>query len=141
MTSSKTKAVQKTGKKTKRIPRYQDKEGLYLVIDDRNYDLRISWYIPYDEDYGLYLANEDRVRGEDKETNIAIDVLRKYWISKGWTLPDVGRDFVFNHLCDARAALRLINTRLHYEQESKPLPKWAKTAIAAGWSPPKGWKP
>jgi hypothetical protein len=45
----------------------------------------------------------------------------------------------------ARSALRAVNTarRLARTQAATatPMPEWAMTALAAGWKPPRGWKP
>jgi len=37
----------------------------------------------------------------------------------------------------ARVALRVAKEAL---KQVRPLPDWAKTALAEGWKPPKGWK-
>jgi hypothetical protein len=129
-------------KKTQRIPRYKDADGQYLDIDESRYEIKIAWYLPDEGDFGLYLANESHSKWEGaEETNVAIDVLRDYWKSKGWALPSEGRDFEFESRSQAKEALRLINARLFYLGENKPLPEWAKKALAEGWNPPKGWKP
>ncbi len=38
---------------------------------------------------------------------------------------------------EARVALRVAKEALKQE---RPLPEWAKTALAEGWKAPKGWK-
>lgn len=37
----------------------------------------------------------------------------------------------------ARGAVRIAREALKQE---RPIPEWAKTALAEGWTPPKGWK-
>lgn len=39
---------------------------------------------------------------------------------------------------EAAAVARVVNAALKVE---RPLPEWAKQALAAGWPMPKGWKP
>ncbi len=46
--------------------------------------------------------------------------------------------FVFDTATQARTALRIAQGAA---QKERPLPEWARTAMEAGWKPPKGWKP
>lgn len=41
----------------------------------------------------------------------------------------------------ARAAVRAVRAERKAAKAGAPLPDWAKTAIAAGFKPPKGWTP
>lgn len=50
-----------------------------------------------------------------------------------------GQDFVFSSSRTAREALRA--AKLALKNVDVPMPEWAKQAAAAGWRPPKGWKP
>jgi hypothetical protein len=50
------------------------------------------------------------------------------------------RNFQWERAADAKAALRAIRAALR-DKSSKPWPEWAVKAKAAGWVPPKGWKP
>jgi len=53
-----------------------------------------------------------------------------------------GLGFYWDRLAEAQAALHACNAALKaFRLSSKPMPEWALTAAAAGWKPPKGWKP
>jgi hypothetical protein len=41
----------------------------------------------------------------------------------------------------ARVALRVARAAVRAFRDGRPLPGWAKKALAAGWRAPKGWKP
>lgn len=52
--------------------------------------------------------------------------------------------FTFESLSKARTALRAVRAALRVDaaaQQGVPWPAWAVTAQAAGWKPPRGWKP
>lgn len=49
--------------------------------------------------------------------------------------------FLWDNLADAWAALDLAKAAVAAIQPDRPEPDWARTAKAAGWKPPKGWKP
>lgn len=56
-------------------------------------------------------------------------------------IDEVVRDhvgFYFDSATKAKDVLRLVNFALKQPRE---MPDWAKTALAAGWKAPKGWKP
>lgn len=136
-------AKKKVKKATQRIPKYVDEDGLYLAIDDRDYIIKIGWYDPEEGEFGLYLCNEhykDTKAGA--ENNIAIDTVKDYFRENGIPIPGgYKQDFEFDKVTEARKVLRIINAKLHYMRDNKPMPDWAKKAIEEGWSPPKGWKP
>ncbi len=52
--------------------------------------------------------------------------------------------FTFESLTKATAALRAVRAAFRADdaaQQGTPWPAWAVTAQAAGWKPPRGWKP
>ena len=49
------------------------------------------------------------------------------------------RGFYWESISDAKAALKV--ARLAVKNCDHPWPDWAIKAKAAGWSPPRGWKP
>ena len=57
-------------------------------------------------------------------------------LARGLSDPDSPGKWEFE--APARRALKVIRTQLALPRE---LPEWAKTALEAGWTPPKGWKP
>jgi hypothetical protein len=140
---AKKKVLLKATKKAERIPRYKDAEGQYLDIDEHvgDYIVKIGWYLPDEGEFGLYLSNERMPSTDGDETNNAIEVLKKFFKEHKLEMPLQGHDFEFESMSMAKAALRAINVALHYQREQRPLPEWAQKASAAGWLPPKGWKP
>jgi hypothetical protein len=50
-----------------------------------------------------------------------------------------GGHFVFDSRADAKKAIAA--ARLAIKSLERPMPDWATRALAAGWKPPKGWKP
>jgi hypothetical protein len=125
-------------KTSQRVPRYVDPDGMYLALDERAHDTQIAWYDPVEGEFGLYLANE---RLNNWENDTAIDALRGFCKNKGLELPLRGQEFRFDSTSVAREALRAVNARLNLDKANKPLPEWAKKALAEGWKPPKGWSP
>lgn len=138
MKKATTKKV--TKKVTQRIPKYRDKEGQSLGILEHGYALCIGWWLPDEGDFGLILTNDWKDGQDDSgETNVAVRVCRDYFEKNRLTIPR--GEFEFESMRQAKECLRLINAELFYWQKKKPLPDWAKTALAEGWSPPKGWSP
>lgn len=73
--------------------------------------------------------------GEDWEHVVACVVASR--------TPQVARDFngyYWKSSKEAWAALRMIRVAMR-NKDAKPWPAWALQAKAAGWKPPKGWKP
>jgi hypothetical protein len=113
-----------------------------LDVFEENYVYRIAW----DDDGcpGLYVG-ERRSNGlwkpscpppEDRDD-------WEIWMTEqaaAFLKPD-GRDdhsgYFWESKSAALAALRTIKAALKQE---RPLPEWAKTALAHGWKAPKGWK-
>lgn len=137
----KTVAAKKAPVKTERIPRYKDRDGQYLAIEERGYVYKIGWYDPAEAMFGLMLANAQIADRDADDTNLASEVCKDYFDKYSMYLPRVGSDYEFDDKRDAQACLRIINAKLHYAKKSKPIPDWAEKALAAGWSPPKGWEP
>jgi len=115
-------------------------EKATLVIDDDGYKFRIQWQM--DDDLGGYLGQD--VTDGVGEANPKWD--RDEW--EHWAasravkdFPGVQRDsfgFYWETNKEVRAALTLARAALKHD---RPMPEWAKTALAAGWKAPKGWKP
>lgn len=118
-----------------------------LVLTEEKYKYRIQWEI-HDEDgvdgvdLGGYLcqdptdgAGQAPMEREEWEHWVASGAVRT---TEGFNLdsPSAWWDW-WESATHARAALRIAKEALKQE---RPMPDWAKTAIAAGWKPPKGWK-
>jgi len=99
---------------------------------------RIQWAFP-DGELGGYLGQDKNDGSEDPpEDRDAWD----HWAASKAVmgLPGSDRDDTstfWETEAGARVALRLAKAAL---KQVKPLPDWAKTALAEGWKPPKGWK-
>jgi hypothetical protein len=130
-------------KATERIPSYTDPDGFKLVVDDQREGWIIGWASPEDGVVDAVIGNEyfPADKDPDRAWCISTDTLKEYFTKQEWGLPEPGEPFAFESERHAKEALRLINAKLHYAKQNKPIPDWAEKALAAGWSPPKGWKP
>lgn len=103
-----------------------------------SYRYRMWWWLAEDDDLGACI-------GQGKLwLNILEPKERDEW--ECWivekTLLDTGVDhdtsgFYWETETQARVALKLANEAI---KQDRALPEWAKTALAQGWKPPKGWK-
>ncbi len=125
------------------MKRYRAADGSYLTIDERAEGFYLAWYLPEDGDFGAYVGDRDlsAEKGstpEDQkevwEVNTANDAAKPFSCGKH---PAYG--FEFKTMTQAKRAFTAANTALH--EGGAPLPEWAVLARAAGWTPPKGWKP
>lgn len=109
-----------------------------LVIREEKTCYRISWWLADESEYGADLG-EDMTdgQGEPPTERIAFEC----WVANKTALDlKVERDqtgFYWNTKPEAVAVLRQIKVAL---EQDRPLPEWAKTALAQGWKPPNGWK-
>jgi hypothetical protein len=102
-----------------------------IIVDDRAFMCRISWWISEDQEIGgtlgegpLDMSNETGIASQAiKETISGRDEFGFYWESKA----------------AAKRALAVANAAI--KSIERPLPDWAVKAIASGWKQPKGWKP
>jgi len=122
----------------KKTDTYVCDDGSYLDIDERAKGLYIAWYLPNDGNFGAYL-------GEDAELSPKPPNDKEGW--EMWTANRAvrplseGRDqhgYVFETMKAAKEALAAANQALRGDS---PWPQWAIKAKAAGWTPPKDWKP
>ncbi len=109
---------------------YRDPHGMYLAIDDRDYDICIGWHDG--DDFGAYV-------GDGHEENASQDSVTALKACKPFSDGTARyRGLRFDSIKQARLALTAANAAL---LNGKTLPAWAVQATAAGWKPPKGWKP
>jgi hypothetical protein len=124
-----------------RVKRYVDEEGQYLIVEGMDDGYCIGWWVPEWFELGLIVNNVEYQKPEDEDTRIAVQVCHLYFQSCKFELPASGGDFIFPSEKHAKACLRQINIELNSRKSDTPLPEWAKTALANGWTPPKNWKP
>lgn len=123
--------------------KYKSADGYHLVIREEASGYVIYWEDPKDDlDIGAsvgesYKAGAPVLEEETKdewEVRVAAEAAAPFVDEK----PNYG-GFIFYKLATARKALAAANKYLLTGE--KPWPTWAKTALAAGWKPPKDWKP
>lgn len=128
-----------TKKSAPRARKYKTADGDYLVIDESTGDYRIAWYIKEWESTGGTLGEN----GSPKAIAPADKSDWESWQAERTVAPLAdGRDrqgYHFESERQARVALNAANEAL-FSGEA-PWPAWATQAKAAGWTPPKGWKP
>lgn len=114
----------------------------------------ISWWLSDVEDYGASLGDDgarcpysrEQIKAEqdlEKRESMAF-VIAAYSIalpSKPYSGHVPHRGFYWESRRDAEAALRQIKAEAKAILQGAGLPEWAKTALAQGWKPPRGWKP
>mgnify|MGYP003494096662 FL=1 len=110
-----------------------------LVVDeDRRGYFRITWYLADEGEMGATLGDGGDI-GQGEAPTERADY--EHWLAcKTCHESGAARDgngFHRESEKNARVVLRQIREAL---KQDRPLPEWAKTALAAGWKPPKGWK-
>jgi hypothetical protein len=92
-----------------------------------------------EDDTGAILGQSSKDgRGEAPIEREAYEYWRACQICRESSVPrQRGYGFFWPNASEARVTLRAIKLALLQE---RPLPEWAKVALAAGWKPPKGWK-
>lgn len=103
-------------------------------------EFRIAYYFEEDSDFGAFLG-ESSTDGKDKAPKKPEEW--EHWrankVCVDLQAEQDNRGFYWHTKAKATAALRQIKEALKHAD--KPLPEWAEKALAAGWKPPKGWKP
>jgi hypothetical protein len=114
---------------------------LSLIEDPRNYCWRIAWTFDGEEgailgECGGYTDADLAKAKTDDWDHIAATVAA----SKTAGVERDERGYYWESRKDAQAALRACKASVK-DKSSKPWPDWAVKAKAAGWKPPKNWKP
>jgi len=118
--------------------KYKTAEGDYLIAESEGDYWRIWWHIAEWDDTGGCLGETERTPEPPSS--------KDNW--EGWQADRIvepladGHDstgYYFETQKKALTALRAANEGLHTGEA--PWPAWATQAKAAGWTPPKGWKP
>lgn len=114
-------------------------EGVWGVAKDGALEngYALGWWS--DGEVGLLVGQcsaEDLARETDIEVRIAHEEAAKlHGCSRA------GEAYVWSTSKQAAAVLRTIKAQVKAAQAKRSLPKWAEQALAAGWKPPRGWKP
>jgi hypothetical protein len=117
----------------------------YLIVNDREGDkwkYRLSWYLPEEDDIGGSVGDASYTEVDLKALDASdVDCAIAYLaLAK---LAGIQRDvngFFWETHAAAQTALRVVKTAITAGAD-RPLPDWARSALAAGWKAPKGWKP
>jgi len=109
-----------------------------LVVFEKQNVYRIGWYLQEEQDMGATLGEEDKreFSKDEWDYKLAIETIE--------ALPDVEKDkdgYFWESRKEAQEVLKQIKTAIKSYQSGVKMPDWAKKALAAGWKPPKGWKP
>jgi hypothetical protein len=111
-----------------------------LVVVEENYRWLIQWELDDGDDLGGYLCqSEDDGKGKVPKDRGEWE----HWAASAAVrgAPGVNLKGEFGAWWEsekeARAALRVAKEAL---KQDRPMPDWAKTALAEGWKAPKGWK-
>jgi hypothetical protein len=120
----------------------KDKDHLF-VDDSERWLFRLTWYLADDDDIGGTLGDGDRYTLKDLErveegdrNHVAATLALQEMQSEGKAQRD-GRGFYWESRTEATRALVVVNQAI----KGQPWPDWAVKAKAAGWKPPRGWKP
>lgn len=114
----------------------------WLDIAGEDHAYYIAWFFEDDGeggslDDGQYTeADLAKASREDRQHILATLTAAK---TEGWERGEYNR-FTWSSLKQAKAALRAVKHALKHDTGA-PWPEWAVKAQAAGWKPPKGWKP
>lgn len=130
-----------------------------LVITDENDGHGLAWFFPEEEDIGgrigEWIHTDDDLTAVNEEIRqaAATDTLNEELFEKRENIVAAltARDtknvqtgqfgYCWPSRAAANTALRLINLALKNLTRDVPWPEWALKASAAGWKPPKNWKP
>lgn len=105
----------------------------------------IGWWLADDQEMGGYLgqtaprADAGDDRGPPPEATCETTAAE----AAVWDMASGRADGALYWTSDAaaRRALRVARAAAAAYAAKKPLPDWAVRALAAGWTPPKGWAP
>jgi len=115
-----------------------------LIVDECPEGYYLVWYFPEEEDTGGFLGDADYAEGSlsKAKTQEERETIAAHFAVKGLCdFKSSSYGFIFESKSKAKAALTAANAAIKVQRSEKPWPEWAKTALAAGWKAPKGWKP
>jgi len=92
-------------------------------------------------------AARKKAQGGDLDARSEVEYLAVEIAAKDWALANAGCAEILSASIRVDGAgpaanyMRTIKTALRHAHDDTPWPEWALKAQAAGWKPPKGWKP
>jgi hypothetical protein len=111
-----------------------------LIVNNQRGLVRLAWLIPDMQDIGGNLGDVAPKDVDDRDERVELEAMHKAALLTAGAQKD--RDgFHWPSERAARSALSSINAAARAARAGKPWPDWAIKARAAGWKPPKGWKP
>jgi len=123
--------------------KYKADDGSYLEVDEQDGAHRLAWFFPEDEDFGAYVGDRDvsetREGDTDEDKKAKWEIMTADAAAKPFSCGKSSYGYEFETEKKAKLALLAANTSLL--NGGAPMPTWATTALAAGWTPPKSWKP
>ena len=122
-----------------------------LIVMDSTEGFCIAWYLQEEGDTGAVIG--EMRWGEVTKFEGSKDPDERLWFlaerlcqEEARLHPDElvqyrARGYTWDSRARAALMLKRIKAQFQAQESGRPLPEWAKTAMAAGWKPPKGWKP
>lgn len=109
-----------------------------LVLNDMHdrHFIRISWFFPEEDDYGVNV-------GDDYPMGPTADEIEMRAIHDAVKPLADGKDdsgFRWESKTRAQRALTVAKAAQKAAHSTRPMEEWESKAIAAGWKPPKGWR-
>ncbi len=123
--------------------RYKSEDGSYLVIDIQDGAHRLAWYLPEEADVGAYVGERqlnDAPGETDEERKARWEIMTADAAAKPFSC-GVSSSYGYEFETRKQAQLALLAANESLLNGGAPMPQWATAALAAGWKPPKGWKP
>jgi hypothetical protein len=123
------------------MAKFTTPEGDFLDVVESSDGFGVSWFSG--DWQGLDVAHNDDLPEDPLAKKV--EMAAREWIASqpesSRSRMDVNRQGVyrFQRLTDVRKLIRYCEEAL--QVEGPELPDWAKQALAAGWTAPKGWKP
>lgn len=119
-----------------------------IVLEDRTGEFVIAWWLAEEDEAGELLGDRkhDRENLESPDRD-AFECAAAYFEgieaarATGAYKRSARDPWVWDSRSKAAAALSIIKAGISARRRSRTIPEWAKTAIAHGWKPPKGWAP
>ena len=118
-----------------------------LVVEQHKNGYVIGWWLAEEGEMGAILGEDQatledvaKAAPEDREAIAANFCAENLWGQSEENPRRIGH-FEWYSPSAAQKGLKLLKTHMVSVLSAVPWPAWALTAKAAGWTPPKSWKP